>query len=60
MTARKLHNLMEIVMTRGPMGKLDVLENTWSLSFEIDGRSGEGGICSINIYWVSIMCQALF
>lgn len=56
MAARKLHNLMEIVMTWGPLGEGNGLENTWSLSFDIDGRSGEGGIHSINIYWVSIMC----
>lgn len=26
----------------GPFGKADGLENTWSLSFDTDGRSGEG------------------
>lgn len=42
------------------MGKVDGLQNTWPLSFDIDGRAGEGGIHSVNIYWVSITCQALF
>ena len=40
MAARKLYNLMEIVMIQGPLGKEGVLENTWSLNFEIDSRSG--------------------
>jgi hypothetical protein len=44
MAARKLYNLMEIVMIQGPLGKEGVLENTWSLNFEIDSRSGEGKI----------------
>lgn len=44
MAARKLYNLMEIVMIQAPLGKEGVLENTWSLNFEIDSRSGEGKI----------------